>query len=77
METVTQVTVGQSVQIGRRNFVVDNVHEINAVEFPNAHNLMVGNGWEPTYYLLVGKRGASVLAYRNAKWGTLVTICNI
>lgn len=38
---------------------------------------MIAKGWEPIYFLGVGIRGATFLAYRSRRTGEFVRVCKV
>lgn len=60
-------------KIGTRTFTFT----AEAVARSSAAADMIARGWEPTYYLGSGVRGAKFLAYRSRRTGEFVRVCKL
>ena len=60
-------------KIGTRTFTF----RAEAVAHKTAAADMVARGWEPTYYLGTGVRGAKFLAYRSLRTGEFQRVCKL
>lgn len=58
--------------INGRSFKVEIVPSNNPLHRADS----IARGWDGNFYMLTGKRGAVLGAYRNAKTGDFVVACN-